>query len=293
MYKHARKIQLLAYKERKKVQQQMLQGAAVDDKFGSLTSFAEENRWSELVRKHNDEDDPYHLKLFEFCINSFDLQAARGIVRLKISSLWMLLNAFRSIKSGWLFQLNGDVTGKFCRADIDLLEFSVTSMPCQNNILCISTIPSKTESETTYTITCDDWHKAVCLVPTIVHCRDADCESCATVFEWLRDPDVIKFVESVRFRDQQLPVDTAMCDNFVGWGNFAENSPGIPTNVCMPHGTGKCHSILNLFFNADTLHDRDRIRKSIASQVLPGHQRIRCLLQLSRRTQQNSSGEFR
>ena len=39
MYKHARKIQLLAYKERKKVQQQMLQGAAVDDKFCSLTTF--------------------------------------------------------------------------------------------------------------------------------------------------------------------------------------------------------------------------------------------------------------
>jgi hypothetical protein len=52
-------------------------------------------------------------------------------------------------------------------------------------------------------------------------------------------------------------------------GNFAENSLGILTNVCMPHGTGKCQSILNLVFNADTVHDRDCIRQSIASQVLP------------------------
>ncbi len=78
----------------------------MDNKFGSLTTFAQENRWSEseLVRKHNDADDPYHLKLFEFCIISTDVQAARGIVHLNFSSLWMLLNAFRSIKSGWSFR---------------------------------------------------------------------------------------------------------------------------------------------------------------------------------------------
>ncbi len=94
---HARKIQHLVYKERKKKQQQMLQGEVVDDKFGSLTTFAEENRWSERVCKHDDANDPYHLKLFEFCIIGFDLQAACGIVCLNFSSLWMLLNAFRSI----------------------------------------------------------------------------------------------------------------------------------------------------------------------------------------------------
>ncbi len=93
------------------MQQQMLQGEAVDDKFGSVTTFAEENRWSERVRKHNDADDPYHLKLFEFCTIGPDLQAACGIVCLNFSSLWMLLNVFRSIKSGWLFQLSGDITG--------------------------------------------------------------------------------------------------------------------------------------------------------------------------------------
>ncbi len=164
-------------------------------------------------------------------------------------------------------------------------------MQCQNNILCISTIPSKTVSETTYTITWDDVRKAECLIPTIVHCHDADSKCCSTVFELLRDPDVIKVVKSAWFREQQLPVDTAMCDNFVGCGNLAKNSLGIPTNVCMQHGTawtGKCHSILNLVFNADTVHDRDSIRQSIASQVLPGHQHTWRLLRLSRRTRLNS-----
>jgi hypothetical protein len=289
---HARQIQRLVYQERKKVQQKMLGGAVVDDNFGSLTTFADDNRWAELVRKHNDAEDSYRLKLFEAVIIGSNLQAARGIVRLNFSSLWMLLNAFRSIKSGWLFQLNGDVTGKVCRADIDLLEFSVTSMPRQNNILCISTIPNKTESQTTYTITWEDLRKAACLVPTIVHCGAADCECCESVFELLRDPDVIKFMASARFQDQQLPVDTAMCDNFLGWGNFAE-CLGIPTNVCMQHATGKCRSILNLIFHTDSVHDRDRCRQSIASQVLPGHGRIRRLLRLARRTEPHCSGEFR
>jgi hypothetical protein len=52
-----------------------------------------------------------------------------------------------------------------------------------HNILCISTIPNKTESQTTYTITWEDLHKAACLVPTIVHCGAADCECCESVFE--------------------------------------------------------------------------------------------------------------
>ncbi len=104
------------------MQQKMLGGDVVDDNFGSMTTFADDNHWAELVRKHNDAEDSYHLKLFEAAvIIGSDLQAARGIVCLNFTSLWMLLNAFRSIKSGWLFQLNSDVTGNVCRADIDLL----------------------------------------------------------------------------------------------------------------------------------------------------------------------------
>ncbi len=34
-----------------------------------------------------------------------------------------------------------------------------------------------------------------------------------------------------------LPVQTVMCDNFKGWGNFAENVLGITSNVCILHAT--------------------------------------------------------
>ena len=42
----------------------------------------------------------------------------------------------------------------------------------------------------------------------------------------------------------KVPVETAMCDNFKGWGNFAINELGIVSNVCLQHGTGNVHSPL-------------------------------------------------
>ncbi len=38
----------------------------------------------------------------------------------------------------------------------------------------------------------------------------------------------------------QLSVETAMCDNFKGWGNFLNNTLGIPSNCRLQpeHGTG-------------------------------------------------------
>ena len=51
--------------------------------------------------------------------------------------------------------------------------------------------------------------------------------------------DVEAYTRGKKFREGQLPVETAMCDNFKGWGNFSNNALGIPSNVCFPHGTGE------------------------------------------------------
>ncbi len=45
-------------------------------------------------------------------------------------------------------------------------------------------------------------------------------------------------VKSQKCKECILPVQTAMCDNFKGWGNFAENVLGIKSNVCISHATG-------------------------------------------------------
>jgi hypothetical protein len=129
---------------------------------------------STLVSRHNDPEDGYHIGLHNVCVIGHQNEDAFDVLRMNISSLWMLTHAFRAIKAGWGFQLTADVTGKLCRK-IDLLAFSVTSIP-------------KLKSQ--------------------------ECKECI------------------------LPVQTAMCDNSKGWGNFAENVLGIKSYVCLLHATG-------------------------------------------------------
>ncbi len=59
----------------------------------------------------------------------------------------MLTHTFRAIKAGWGFQLDEDVTCKLCRKSVDLLAFSVTTIPKSNNTLCLCIIPGTIESE--------------------------------------------------------------------------------------------------------------------------------------------------
>ena len=128
-------------------------GSETDDTFGNLLQFTEDHDFSDLMRKHNDLEDPYHFDLFEFVVLGGELRAQRDIVRITIASPWMLANALRAIIAGWGFQLNGDVTGKVCRASVDLLQFGINSIPHRNHVLCLAIIPKATESETVCQIT--------------------------------------------------------------------------------------------------------------------------------------------
>ena len=53
--------------------------------------------------------------------------------------------------------------------------------------------------------------------------------------------DFKEYLESDEFKADKVPVETAMCDNFKGWGNFAESELEITSDVCLPHGTGNVH----------------------------------------------------
>jgi hypothetical protein len=63
----------------------------------------------------------FYGKLQEFAM-CHQNEAAFDVLRMNMSSLWMLTQAFCAIKAGWGFQLNEDVTGKLCgRALISFL----------------------------------------------------------------------------------------------------------------------------------------------------------------------------
>jgi hypothetical protein len=126
----------------------------LDDSYGKLQEFADCHLWSTQVHRHNDPEDGYHIGLHDdFCVISHQNEAAFDVLRMNMSSLWMLTHAFRAIKAAdWGFQLNADVTGKLCRKSVDLLAFSVTSISKRNNTLCLCIIPSTTESEQAFTV---------------------------------------------------------------------------------------------------------------------------------------------
>ena len=87
----------------------------------------------------------------------------------------------------------------------------------------------------------DDFRAAVVLITDYKDCGKEGCECCMMVMELLDDEAAQKYVKSEEFREGKVPVETAMCDNFQGWGNFAESELGIISNVCLPHGTGNVH----------------------------------------------------
>ena len=79
---------------------------------------------------------------------------------------------------------------------------------------------------------------------------NADCECCTRIRELLAEKNIVEYIESEEFKAQRLPVQTAMCDNFQGFGNFCRAELGIYPILCKPHATGKtlsCICLLCLF----------------------------------------------
>jgi hypothetical protein len=151
----------------------------------------------------------------------------------------MLANALRSIIAGWNFQLCADVTCNFCNRSVDLLEFSVTYLPCQNNVLCLSIIPKATESETVYKLSYVDLRKAVNYLCKIQLCGSADCECCIRIRELISEKNIVDYIASNEFKQQKMPVQTTMSDNFQGFSNFCWAEFGIDPILCKPHATSK------------------------------------------------------
>ena len=134
------------------------------------------------------------------------------IVRINLSSVWMLANALRAIVAGWNFQLCGGVTGNFCSRNVDLLELSVTSIPCKNNVLCLSIILKATESEKVYTITYTDLRTAVNLLCQVLLCLNSDCDCCTKRRELLSVQNVVEYIGSAKFKLQSAEAASGDCN---------------------------------------------------------------------------------
>ncbi len=90
-----------------------LQGFDIGSSFGSLTQFTDAKWFRTLLDRNNHPEDDFHFDLFSPVVIGRDINASRDIVHINLTSLWFLLNIYRVIASGWVFQLNGDATSLF------------------------------------------------------------------------------------------------------------------------------------------------------------------------------------
>ena len=121
-------------------------------------------------------------------------------------------------------------------------------------------------------MTWDDLRHAVLDLFTYKKCDVPDCPTCGPIMELISHKEIQAYLLSKRFRDQQLPVESAMSDNFRGWGNFADSTLGVDSGVCFPHATGNAftftlHSSISNFIYFGQQSPPIIIRKSSTSRI--------------------------
>jgi hypothetical protein len=77
---------------RKNMTAKQLGCVIMEDSFGGLTDFCSSRTWPELVRKHHDPMDDYHLPLNDYVMIGHELIAERDIVQINLSLVWMALD---------------------------------------------------------------------------------------------------------------------------------------------------------------------------------------------------------
>ncbi len=94
-------------------------------------------------------------------------------------------------------------------------------------------IPKGTKSEYIYEITWDEFCAAAVLETSYKDCGKPCYEICSSFMEVLSADNVKAYFRSRKFQNGELPVETAMCDHFKGWGNYSNNALGVSFNVWM------------------------------------------------------------
>jgi hypothetical protein len=120
---------------------------------------------------------------------------------------------------------------------VAMLGFCVNSVGSHNHPLCWSIIPHQTEGELTYTGTSTELEEVFILSCGIRTCDSADYASCARLKEVRAQERAINYLASDAFKTGKIPVDTAQCNNILGFGNFTRTVLNMDSNVC------KCHPL--------------------------------------------------
>ena len=87
-------------------------GVEVDGTYGTLVDFASKIFIGDLLKKHNDPDDAYHLTMFDTMCLGYQVDSSSNIVYIVLSNTWMMFNIVRALVCGWPMELQGDGSPK-------------------------------------------------------------------------------------------------------------------------------------------------------------------------------------
>ena len=168
-------------------------------------------------------------------IIGFQAKQDEGTLFVCFTNVWMLLNYFCVINTGWPVQLMGDATFNFCESDIGLAGFGVMQAGGRLAPLIYSLVP--TESAEAYALMWNSFSKtAISLVRKFSCCEKAVCSTCSSINRVLQHPRTASKLSDEKFtRQKRLAVDFATSDNSQAWKSFSIHQIGLIPQKCIAH----------------------------------------------------------
>jgi len=217
-------------------------GAHVTSSYASIAAFGSGIWFGDILRKHNDEADPFHFSDPHqvFCIGNVAPDAAGEEIFLNLATMWGILNIARALETGWPVCMSGDGTGRLCSKQITLISLGVNSIPARFNTLnyCIGPVENQdlfTQGwdgvKRTFLAVFRDWK--------CCHMSYAHCQVCPLVTHFRSVKSVAEAVE-----DDEL-IHQAKSDNTDLFRNFAKSIGAVALqDECHGHGESLLYSQL-------------------------------------------------
>jgi hypothetical protein len=228
--------QRVVVKQRRAIALNNTQGVKLDDTHGPLTRLCNKLDFIQLIARHNDPDDEYHLDLHSvICLGA---QWKGGNTFMETSTVDLLLNVGRAIGSKWELHIQSDGTFGLCASDIGVINFGVNSLRGIFRQVSWSIVANESSEAFAY---CYNGIRAAffkLLTPGEVRlCPiSAKCQCCQQIREVQAMPEVIKVLNDP---NKKLPVKKAGADNTTKWSKFARQLiAGAKVLICYAHATG-------------------------------------------------------
>ena len=217
-----------------------LAGVEVDGSYGSLTQLCEAIKFRELIKRHNDPDNDYHIDMFETVCIGHDIEAETNVIFIALTNIWMLCEIARIKNSGWALQIQGDGTFKICAEAVCLLGLGVNRVGAHFHPVALLVVPDGTETE-------DAWTQLWKCIRHAIHrlflklelCALATCDMCAMLRRIREEEAWSSVLKDIEFYQRyRIKVDYGCGDNNWPWANFCHNQLLLSTGVCSTHATG-------------------------------------------------------